>query len=78
MNPQQRKSKKLQLSNTYGCYCWWCDQKLSLNQLTIDHLVPRSRGGSNSLENLRLTCFPCNNKRGNSLYPPSSKLVMSK
>jgi 5-methylcytosine-specific restriction endonuclease McrA len=39
-------------------------------KLTLDHLKPKSRGGSNSLENLRLACFPCNNSRGNSLYPP--------
>lgn len=78
MNPQQKQNKKRQLIHTYGCYCWWCGQNLPPQQLTFDHLLPKSRGGSNSLENLRLTCFTCNNKRGNSLYPPGLKVVMSK
>ncbi|WP_083637061.1 HNH endonuclease [Leptolyngbya sp. 'hensonii'] len=38
--------------------------------MILDHLKPKSRVGSNSLENLRLACLPCNNSRGNSLYPP--------
>lgn len=29
----------------------------------IDHIVPRSKGGSNDLENLRLTCPSCNRRR---------------
>ncbi|WP_420800307.1 HNH endonuclease [Myxacorys almedinensis] len=41
-----------------------------LEKLTIEHLKPKSRGGSNLLENLRLACLPCHHSRGNSLYPP--------
>ncbi|MEC4815649.1 MAG: HNH endonuclease signature motif containing protein [Scytonema sp. PMC 1069.18] len=70
MNPKQKQSKKSQLLQEYGSCCWWCSRHLPSNQLTLDHLKPKSRGGSNSLENLRLACFPCNNSRGNSLYPP--------
>jgi len=32
---------------------------------SIDHVVPRSKGGTNDLANLRLTHWACNNKRGN-------------
>ena len=32
---------------------------------SIDHVVPRSKGGTNDLANLRLTHWTCNNKRGN-------------
>lgn len=39
--------------------------------LTIDHIVPRSRGGSNRLENLRLLCEPCNQDKGDRLDPGS-------
>ncbi len=73
MNPKQRRNKKQQLIDLYGSDCWWCRQNLPQENLTFDHLLPKSRGGSNSFENLRLSCFPCNNSRGNSLYPPSGK-----
>ncbi|NDE02585.1 MAG: HNH endonuclease [Gammaproteobacteria bacterium] len=32
---------------------------------SIDHVIPRSRGGSDDLANLRLTHWGCNRKRGN-------------
>ena len=30
----------------------------------VDHIVPRSRGGDNSLDNLRAACKRCNSRRG--------------
>jgi len=71
MNGRQKRNKKNQLIDEYGLCCWWCG--CSSEKLTIDHLKPRSKGGSDSLENLRLACFPCNNSRGNSLFPPQKK-----
>ncbi|HLP92197.1 MAG TPA: HNH endonuclease [Nostocaceae cyanobacterium] len=70
MNCKQKRIKKQQLIKLYGCYCFWCGQCLPKNELTIEHLIPKSRRGSNSLENLRLACLTCNRKRGNSLFPP--------
>lgn len=32
---------------------------------TIDHIIPRSRGGLNTWENLVACCFKCNNKKDN-------------
>ncbi|WGV25254.1 HNH endonuclease [Halotia branconii] len=70
MNTQQRRNKKQQLISLYESYCWWCGEYVPLNQLTIEHLLPKSLGGSNSFENLRPACLYCNRSRGNSLYPP--------
>jgi 5-methylcytosine-specific restriction endonuclease McrA len=75
MNPKQKRNKKQELSNLDGTCCWWCRKELPLEELTLDHLRPKSRGGSNSLENLRLACLPCNTSRGNSSYPPRERKV---
>lgn len=32
--------------------------------LTIDHIIPKSRGGDDTWENLVAACLPCNNKKG--------------
>ncbi|MCH8123567.1 MAG: HNH endonuclease [Bacteroidetes bacterium] len=42
--------------------CQYCNSK---NQLTVDHVVPKSRGGKDTWENLVTACIPCNNRKGN-------------
>jgi 5-methylcytosine-specific restriction endonuclease McrA len=32
--------------------------------LTLDHVIPQSRGGANTWENLVAGCKPCNNRKG--------------
>lgn len=38
---------------------------------TVDHILPRSRGGGDAPENLRAACHPCNKGRGNDIGPHS-------
>ena len=46
-----------------GNLCRYCKRSLAEAGLTIEHLVPTSRGGSNNIGNLALTCFECNNEK---------------
>lgn len=45
--------------------CQYCGITLATNKLTIDHVLPRSRGGENSWRNCVCSCFECNNKKSN-------------
>ena len=47
--------------------CEYCHspERLSANRFTIDHLIPRSLGGSDKLDNLALACRRCNERRYN-------------
>ena len=47
-----------------GC-CQYCSTPLRLNESTFDHVIPRSRGGATSWENVVIACRPCNQKKGN-------------
>jgi 5-methylcytosine-specific restriction endonuclease McrA len=67
MKTKQKRARKNHLLKKHGSLCYWCRQDFPPSQLTLDHFKPRSRGGLNAVENLRLACFPCNNQRGNSL-----------
>jgi 5-methylcytosine-specific restriction endonuclease McrA len=43
--------------------CQYCGQRFVPKALTLDHVIPRSRGGASSWENLVACCFPCNNHK---------------
>lgn len=45
--------------------CQYCGTVPGRNELTIDHVVPRSRGGATSWENVVTACGPCNRRKGN-------------
>lgn len=45
--------------------CQYCGKVLPKQELTIDHVIPRSRGGKDSWDNLVLACLQCNLKKGN-------------
>ena len=61
------RRKRLHLIEKYGMQCFWCSAALTTQTLTIDHYIPLSRGGSNKIKNLRLSCRICNQNRGNAL-----------
>jgi len=45
--------------------CQYCGRDGS--GLTVDHVIPRSRGGQSVWENIVASCAPCNRKKGNRL-----------
>jgi 5-methylcytosine-specific restriction endonuclease McrA len=56
-----RKNILLRDRNT----CQYCGQVLASGDLTLDHVIPRSRGGSSTWENLVACCHHCNRRKGN-------------
>jgi len=56
-----RKNILLRDRNT----CQYCSMVLAPGELTLDHVIPRSRGGSSTWENLVACCHPCNRRKGN-------------
>jgi 5-methylcytosine-specific restriction endonuclease McrA len=44
--------------------CQYCGKRFSKCDLTLDHVIPRSRGGCDSWENLALACVRCNIRKG--------------
>ncbi|HEX7844360.1 MAG TPA: HNH endonuclease [Chitinophagaceae bacterium] len=43
--------------------CCYCGKEKEERNLVIDHVVPRSKGGLDSLSNLVASCAPCNSKK---------------
>ena len=58
--------------------CQFCGLKLCNNEVTIDHIIPLSRGGSNSFTNCVVACRPCNDYKADiSLEQCGLKLIKS-
>ena len=47
-----------------GGVCQYCHSVGGSKELTIDHVVPRSKGGAHVWENVVLACGPCNRRKG--------------
>src|ERR1051325_1844374 len=45
--------------------CQYCGEKKSASDLTLDHILPRSRGGDNSPVNIVTACVACNSRKSN-------------
>ncbi len=64
--PHQTRSlsrKNIMLRDRYTCQ--YCGHTFPASELTMDHVIPRSRGGTSAWENLVTCCIPCNNLKGN-------------
>ena len=59
--PQAKLSRRATLPRD-TCSCQYCGHKAS--DLTLDHVVPRHRGGTHTWENLVSACRSCNHRKG--------------
>ena len=64
--------KLKRLLHKQGGRCYYCNMSISRHyhqgaplEATIDHRIPRARGGTNAAINLVAACFSCNNRKGN-------------
>ena len=56
------------LYKRYKGRCQICGEKFDIKKMTIEHIYPKSKGGTNESHNVTLTCQPCNAKKA-AIYP---------
>jgi 5-methylcytosine-specific restriction endonuclease McrA len=59
--------------------CYLCHRQLSGLQITLDHVIPLTRGGAHTASNLRVACRSCNSSKGE-LMPDeyAAKMALTK
>ena len=63
----RRRAIKFSRENVYmrdGGRCQYCAARVSRQDATYDHVVPRARGGHTIWDNVVICCFPCNQRKG--------------
>lgn len=63
---EMRKSRWWQQKTASG-RCYYCQQTVPYKEITMDHLVPLTRGGRSTRDNLVPSCKSCNNQKKNML-----------
>ncbi|RKZ52963.1 MAG: hypothetical protein DRR16_24130 [Candidatus Parabeggiatoa sp. nov. 3] len=59
-----------------GGKCFYCDAILDMNEATLDHVIPQSKGGKNDLDNLVVCCKYANHAFRD--YSPKHKMAVIK
>lgn len=55
--------KKHKIFARDGWVCVYCTKAYTPDELTLDHVIPKSKGGDSSSSNLVTACRECNNKK---------------
>ncbi len=62
--PYNSLSNKKYLYGEQGGYCNGCEHHFPMQNFTVDHIVPQSKGGTDHISNLQLLCGNCNSIKG--------------
>ncbi len=65
--PRDPHRRKITRRAVFARDDWTCQYCGSRTQLTVDHVVPRSKGGGSTWDNIVAACAPCNRRKGDSL-----------
>jgi hypothetical protein len=69
---------KFSLMKRDNSQCQYCGKKLKVSEITIDHVMPKSRGGKNSFLNCVISCMPCNNRKDSKTLEESGLKLIKK
>jgi 5-methylcytosine-specific restriction endonuclease McrA len=65
--PRDAHRRKITRRAVFARDGWTCQYCGSRANLTVDHVIPRSKGGPSSWENIVASCAPCNRRKGDRL-----------
>lgn len=63
--PAQVKFTRRNIYEHYGHRCCYCGTVYGTENLNLDHVIPRSRGGRSDWENVVTACIACNTRKAN-------------
>jgi 5-methylcytosine-specific restriction endonuclease McrA len=62
--PRDTHKRKITRRAVFARDGWECQYCGARTSLTVDHVIPRSKGGDSTWENIVASCAPCNRRKG--------------
>ena len=59
-----RRQFRTQIFEIWNWKCAYCDEGLTATTATIDHIIPKFKGGHHVRNNMCCCCYPCNRSKG--------------
>src|SRR5947199_6106805 len=75
--PRDTHRRKITRRAVFARDEWTCQYCGSRSNLTVDHVIPKSKGGPSSWDNIVASCAPCNRRKGD-LLPPQVGMRLQK
>jgi 5-methylcytosine-specific restriction endonuclease McrA len=72
--PRDPHRRKITRRAVFARDDWTCQYCGARTTLTVDHVIPRSKGGPSTWENIVTCCAPCNRRKGDRL-PKQANMV---
>lgn len=71
-NPEKRK--EIFERDKYTCH--YCGEKVTPENVTLDHLIPQHKGGGHTKENLKTSCLVCNSIKSGKTYEEAAPFLL--
>jgi 5-methylcytosine-specific restriction endonuclease McrA len=65
-SPDAKKLWRRAIKEHFNCQCVYCGNTHEINELTLDHVIPKRFGGEDLTSNLVPACRACNQGKGSS------------
>ena len=65
--PRETRTRRITRRAIFARDGWCCQYCDSRSDLTVDHVIPRAKGGGSTWDNVVACCAPCNRRKGDML-----------
>ena len=72
--PRDTHRRKITRRAVFARDGWTCQYCGARSNLTVDHVIPRSKGGTSEWDNIVASCAPCNRRKGD-LLPEKANMI---
>ncbi len=76
--PYNSSANKKWLYGEQGGYCNGCEHHFEVRNMEVDHIIPRSKGGTDHISNLQLLCPACNSLKGTKTHEELLAMLTNK